>query len=113
MGKVLLRDKRNKIAKVDPTMDYFSYFNARSQLLASTLSMGWRLALTVLIPIFIGVQLDKKFDTEPSLTLATFFIAIFGAGMIIAKTYNEMTAQAALDEAINSKSKPKGKNPAK
>jgi hypothetical protein len=64
-------------------------------LLVASANIGWRLAIMILLPLFIGVQLDKKFDSSPSITLAAFFIAIFGAGVIINKTYKEINAQTA------------------
>ncbi len=74
-------------------MDQFLAASAKTALLGNVFSMGWRLALTVLLPIFVAVQLDKRFGTTPSLTLAAFFIAIFAAGLLIYKTYVEMTAE--------------------
>jgi len=74
-------------------VDQFLGASAKTALLGNVFSMGWRLALTVLLPIFVGVQLDKRFGTSPSLTLAAFFIAIFAASLLIYKTYVEMTAE--------------------
>ncbi|MFZ1324167.1 MAG: AtpZ/AtpI family protein [Candidatus Saccharimonadales bacterium] len=98
MGKAAARKKTTTSAD-DPALDYLPVFDARQMLLGNLISMGWRLLLTVLIPIFIGVQLDRKFDTSPSLTLAAFFIAIFASGTLIYKTYNELNLQAAKEEA--------------
>jgi len=74
-------------------------FDARNMLVTEVITMGWKLAIMILLPIFIGVQLDNRYGTEPSLALAAFFIAIFGASMVIYKTYNQLTTQAAIDEA--------------
>ncbi len=102
MGKIFKRAKRTKAAN-DPIMDHLAVVNARTLLISNLIGMGWRLALVVLVPIFAGVQLDKRFDSAPSLTLAAFFIAIFAASMLIYKTYVEMSAQAASEEAKKAK----------
>ncbi|MDQ2973607.1 MAG: AtpZ/AtpI family protein [bacterium] len=78
----------------DPVLDYFPAFDARSHMVTSMVGVGWRLALTVLIPVFIGIWADAKFETEPSLTLAAFFLAIFGSSVVIARMYKELNDQA-------------------
>ncbi len=104
MGKAATR-KRTRKFKGDPVVDQLAVANARGMFFANLFGMGWRLALIVLVPIFAGVQLDKKFDTAPSLTLAAFFLAVFGAGVMIAQTYNDMAKQQALDDAKETKRK--------
>lgn len=104
MGKAAARKRTTKF-KSDPVLDQLAAANAKSMLFANMFSMGWRLALMVLIPIFAGVQLDKKFDTSPSLTLAAFFIAVFGAGLLIARTFNEMTRQQLMEDEKAAKRK--------
>lgn len=104
MGKRAIR-KRTARIKSDPVMDQLNTVSARSMLVGNIVSMGWRLALTVLVPLFLGVQLDKKFDTAPSITLAAFFIAIFGAGLLIAKAYSQIQTEQALEDAKQEKRK--------
>lgn len=104
MGKAAAR-KRTTIKNSDPAVDALAMYSARNMMVTNMMSMGWRLAVMVLLPIFIGVQLDKRFDSAPSLTLAAFFIAIFGAGLLIYRTFNELTAEAALEEAKKAKRK--------
>lgn len=101
MGKAA--SKRPTKFKGDPVQDQLKVINARSMLVTNMISMGWRLAIMVLLPIFIGAQLDKRFDSSPSLTLAAFFIAVFGASMLIYKTYNEMNTLQAIDDARKAK----------
>lgn len=104
MSKSAVRRKTTKF-KGDPVVNELAVINARGMFFSNLLGMGWRLALIVLVPIFAAVQLDKKFDSKPSLTLAAFFIAVFGAGMLIARTYNDMARQQALDDAKAAKRK--------
>lgn len=92
MGERGLSRHSSKVDE-DPVVDRLAVASARSVLLGSLIGMGWRLAITVLLPIFVGIQLDKKFDSAPSLALAAFFIAIFAASLLIYKTYQDMTAE--------------------
>jgi F0F1-type ATP synthase assembly protein I len=92
MGKAAKRARKTTSAVNDPTQDYMAVIQAKQQFVGTAINMGWRLALMVLIPIFIGLWLDKRFDTAPSITLAAFFIALFGAGVMIYRTYKELMA---------------------
>lgn len=60
--------------------------SAKQQFVSSAMSMGWQMAGMVLIPVFIGVQVDKRLDSTPSYTLAALVIAIGGAVAIVNKT---------------------------
>ncbi|MBA2279583.1 AtpZ/AtpI family protein [Candidatus Saccharibacteria bacterium] len=100
MGKTATRKRMTSNAN-DPAQDYLTMFDARSQLVAASLNMGWQLALTVLIPLFIGVKLDQRFDTSPSLTLTALFIAIAGSAVLITRTFKDMSQQQALVDAAN------------
>lgn len=91
MGKAGSKRKASGLDE-DPIVDQFLVASAKTTLINSMIGMGWRLAVMVLLPIFVGVQLDKRFDSAPSLTLAAFFIAIFAASLLIYRTYLEMTA---------------------
>ncbi len=103
MGKAAARKRTTTKYKGDPVLDQLTAIDARSMLMGGLVGMGWRLALMVLVPIFIGVQLDKRFDSSPSLTLAAFFVAIFGAGVLIYNTYSEINAQQAIEDARQAK----------
>lgn len=106
MGKAATRKRTTKF-KGDPVVDQLAVAQARGTFFTELFGIGWRLALVVLIPIFIAVQLDKKFDTAPSLTLAAFFIAIFMAGMLIAKTYSQIQADQLVADMKAAKQKRK------
>ena len=66
---------------------------AKSQFFGATLNLSWRLALTVLIPVLIGVKLDKTFDKSPSFVLAGLTLAAFGAVLTIMQTVKEVNQQ--------------------
>lgn len=99
MGKINSLKKRPKSKFVDPALDQLTVIDARSMLITNLISMGWRLAIMVLLPIFIGIQIDKKLNSSPSVTLAAFFIALFGAGILIYRTYVELTPQSTSTES--------------
>lgn len=50
------------------------------------LDMSWRLALSVLIPIIGGAELDKHFKTAPALLIAGFAVAVLFSVVTIRRT---------------------------
>ena len=82
----------------DPVIDKLAALDARSLFLSDSLNIAWRLAIMVLVPIFIGVQLDKRFDTKPQLTVGAFILALVGAGYLIYKNYSDMQREQLLVE---------------
>lgn len=92
MGKKLVR-KRKLALGDDPALAYLPEFDARDQLLSSMLGIGWRMALTILIPVFAGIKLDQHFNSKPSYTLAAFFVAIIGCGVLISRTYKQINSE--------------------
>lgn len=69
--------------------------SARKDFINATLNMGWQLAFTILVPVFIGAKLDDKFNSSPSYTLAALFIAIGFAGAVVARTLKQITKEQA------------------
>ncbi|HSX45647.1 MAG TPA: AtpZ/AtpI family protein [Candidatus Saccharimonadia bacterium] len=47
------------------------------------LDMSWRLALVVLAPILVGVELDKVLKTSPTFVIAGFILAMAGTGIVL------------------------------
>ena len=66
---------------------------ARKDFMNAALNMGWQLALTILVPVFIGAKLDNHFHSSPSYTLTALFIAIGLAGGVVARTLKEVTKE--------------------
>lgn len=52
----------------------------------AALDMSWRLAITVLVPIIGGFELDKHLNTAPVLTIIGFLIAMAGTFLILRRT---------------------------
>lgn len=69
---------------------YSKALEAKQQFVGATLNMGWRMALTVVIPIVVGVKVDQRFDTSPSWTLVGLMLAAFGACVAVWDTVKEV-----------------------
>lgn len=57
--------------------------NYRKEFFVAAMNMSWQLAVVVLVPVIGGFQLDQKFDTLPALTIAGFFVAMGGMGLVV------------------------------
>lgn len=92
--------KRNETTTTaqDDIEQYMKIVNARRQFFSSSANMGWRLAITVVIPIVAGVKLDQKFNTAPSLTLSGLILASVGAVMVVYSTVKEVNQIQAEEE---------------
>jgi len=49
---------------------------------ATALDMSWKLAIVVLVPVFVGVQLDKMFGTS-FITFIGLALAFVGSGLVM------------------------------
>ncbi len=76
-------------------------FAAQSRFITTALGMGWRLALTVLIPLIAGIKLDKYYHTSPSYTLAGFMLAVAGGSYVVWTTVKAVNAETAEIDAEN------------
>lgn len=70
-------------------------FAARKDFVAGAVNMGWQLALTVLVPVVIGVKLDDRFHTAPSYTLAALMLAACGASLVVWGTFKQTAVKQA------------------
>jgi hypothetical protein len=57
--------------------------NYRKEFFLAATNMSWQLAVVVLVPIIGGFELDKTLDTLPALTIAGFFVAMAGMGVVV------------------------------
>jgi hypothetical protein len=72
---------------------YEAIMTAKQQFVGAAMDMGWRLALTVVIPVIVGVKLDDRFHTTPSYTLTALFIAVGGASVVIWQTIKQVNKE--------------------
>lgn len=100
MGAKAVSDKQPPTDKVE---DLLLKQAAKTQFLTSTANLGWRLAITVVIPLVAGVKLDEKFNSSPSWTLTGMFIAVAAGCAAVWATIKEVNKQQA--EAENNKEK--------
>lgn len=87
---------------------YMDVFDARNRFFAATLGMGWRLALTVLIPLIAGIKLDDHFNTSPSYTLAGFMLAVAGGAAVVWNSVKAVNAEQAELDKPKTKRRKKG-----
>lgn len=71
--------------------------SARAQFLSATMNMGWRLFITVVVPIVAGVKLDERFNSAPSLTLLGFMVAALAGCAAVWGTVKQVNQQQADD----------------
>ncbi len=89
MGKM---SKKRKNA-IDPALDYFPVFDARSQLLANMISIGWRLLIAVVLPLIAGVKADAHYGTKPKYTFIGFTAALAISAYVIYKQYVQINEE--------------------
>jgi F0F1-type ATP synthase assembly protein I len=94
-----MRKAAAKTTELDDVEQKLVALNAKSQFLAATTNMGFRLAITVVIPIVVGVKLDERFHSAPSMTLAGIFIAAGAGSAAVWSTIKEVNRQQAAEEA--------------
>jgi F0F1-type ATP synthase assembly protein I len=61
--------------------------NILAEFFSATFTMAWQLALTVLVPIVGGFELDKKLHTSPFLTIVGCLLAVAGVGAVVWRQY--------------------------
>jgi F0F1-type ATP synthase assembly protein I len=82
--------KTVRVAPKDDIERYAAAMSARQQFVSAAFDMGWRLALTVLVPVFIGAWLDKRYDASPTYALTALFLSMAAAGFVVAKTLKDL-----------------------
>lgn len=94
MGKVDAKSKTTTPAQseIEQVVDVSAKQMAKSQVLTSLLTMSWRLAIALLVPIAVGARLDSHFGTKPSYTLVGFVLAVALASYIIYIEFQELQA---------------------
>lgn len=68
---------------------------AKKQFFSASLTMGWRLAVTVVIPIVVGVKLDERYDSAPSLTFLGLIIAGVAGCTVVWSSVKEVNQEQA------------------
>jgi len=63
-----------------------SVFEARKLFLTSTIDMSWKLALSIILPLGLGIKLDKTYDTEPLFIFVGLVIGVIAGGLVVWKS---------------------------
>lgn len=74
---------------------YFDVIDAKQLFITEVFGLSWRLAIAVLLPLIGGIQLDKRYDSEPILTLIGLVIAFILGSITVwtaVKKVNELQA---------------------
>lgn len=108
MGKAAARKVTPTTVVDDDIERRLATINAGSQFLGATLNMGWRLALTVLIPLIGGIQLDKHLNSSPSFTLGGMVLAAAAGSAAVWVTIKQVNADIA-EQLAEDKKKTKEK----
>jgi F0F1-type ATP synthase assembly protein I len=91
MGKVSTKPKASRHASSqDEIAKLAASATAKQQFVNSTLDMGWRLTLSILVPVIIGSWLDNRYHTSPSWTLAALFIAVVLSVGVVTNTVKSL-----------------------
>lgn len=104
MGKAAAKTKMTTTPAQYDIERSAAIFQARQQFVNAAVNMGWQLALTILVPVFIGVKLDAHFHAAPSYTLSALFIAIACAGAVVWNTLKQV-AKSQAEKSQEKKSK--------
>lgn len=99
MGKTNLQSKDNAPIAKDELSRTLAVLAARKQFLGSSVSMGWQLALVVMIPVIIGVKLDTKYNTSPSYTLTALVLAVIMSVAVVSKTIKQVDSNLAINNS--------------
>lgn len=99
--KAAAKKKKTTTAVDDDIGQLIEITNAKRLFIGATLNMSWRLAFTIVVPVVAGVQLDKYFDSSPSLTLAGFILAIAGGCAAVWSTVKEVNEIQAEEDKEN------------
>ncbi len=66
--------------------------DAKTQFMSAAINMSWQLAVTIIVPVIIGVKLDDHYHSSPSWTLTALFLAVFMAGGVVYKSLRGVSA---------------------
>ncbi len=89
--------------------DYTTVVDVRNRLLGSMVSLGWRMAISIMLPIIIGLKLDERFGSKPSYALTGFFLGLAGSAYLIYNEYKEINIETARLELESKKPLTKSK----
>jgi F0F1-type ATP synthase assembly protein I len=88
--------KKVKDPSIEKSAEYLARVaDAKQQFLSAALNMSWQLAITIIVPVVIGVELDNHFHSSPSWTLGGLFLGVFMSCGVVVKTIRGVQADQA------------------
>jgi predicted F0F1-ATPase subunit len=105
MGKAAAKSVKTTTPVEDELDKKLATINARTQFVGATMNMGWRLAITVVVPIVAGVKLDEHFQTAPSYTLTGLILAAAAGSAAVWATIKEVNVETSNNLKDNRKEK--------
>lgn len=93
MGKPAATKKTTN-TEID-AQNYLAALEIKQRFIGDAFSLGWRLVVTFIVPVMIGVLLDRHFKTKPSYTLVGMFLAVAASIVIIKQTVKEVNQDTA------------------
>ncbi len=98
-----MRKAAGKTTNIDDVEQNFAAATAKRQFLMASSNMGWRLAVTVVVPIVGGVKLDDYFNSHPSFTLLGLMLAAVAGCTAVWATIKEINRQQSEDDSESAK----------
>jgi len=83
-GALINIPKRDEISRLA------AIAGAKHLFISSSIDMGWRLAVSVLLPVFVGSWLDRRYHTSPLWTFVSLLLALIGSVVIIKSTIENL-----------------------
>ena len=100
MGKAAAKRVTTTVDPVEDEIDKATRALAGQKFMGATLNMGWRLAITVVIPIVGGVKIDEHFKSSPSYTLVGLMLACVAGCVAVWSTVKEVNKEQAEEEKL-------------
>jgi F0F1-type ATP synthase assembly protein I len=76
----------------------------KSMFVAAALSMGWQLAVVVIVPIVGGFELDQHFHTSPVWEIIGFVVAALGFVVVVRRQLTDLNDLSNLSKRGGGKS---------
>jgi F0F1-type ATP synthase assembly protein I len=90
MGKIAVKSKTTKTGA--GAQRYLSVIDIQQKFIGEAFGLGWRLVVAFIVPVAIGIWVDKEKSTKPAYTLVGVFIALVVSVLIIQRTVKGVNA---------------------
>jgi predicted F0F1-ATPase subunit len=77
----------------DDAQRYALMMDARNRFIGVTFGMGWRMAITFMVPVALGIWLDDLTDSTPSYTITAVFLGVAASAAVVWNTVKSVNAE--------------------